>query len=787
MANVDLQLATGEHPRVHHFSVSEVISRDFHIQLVVNARDDLDPSDIVAKPASFTLSTPVGERAWTGVIASVEQAELGKDGRATYNVELVADLWLLKNRTRYRTFQHQTAAEIARTILADWDIEPVVKLSAKQPKLAFKVQYGESDYDFLRRTLIDAGISYSFAFEPESRRTLMILSDAPEQRAPLTEPVRFDRDFDEDAGGSPSRRTLYEVSVAAKTFAPRVTIADYDFRRPRQPVLATHDDRQSPHALFEQRRFEHGSSLAEISASGSSTPLADAHGSYRAEEEHARARAERDANRARSTSSKVTYRTTHVDLGAGTTFTVAGHPHPEMRSGLLVIESWISGGSADELACGGEAVPTNRPYVSSLNEASEGPTSFAGSGTKKETPAKGPRIQGVQTAVVVGPEGDDVYVDEHGRVRIQFAWDTDGAFDERSSCWVRVSQAAASAGSGYLQLPRVGEEVLVSFIDGDPEHPIIVGRLHNPTSPAPYAPAAHKSRATWKSPSASGTGNEITFDSRPNAELFYLQAQKDLSKIVMRDELEHTLGSRHVTIDGDLILSAKGKIVLQSESTVIVKGATPVVLDPPGAAPAPRRPAELSSGVVREEAVSAAARQNAALFELDPGSMKDAQKTAEARVADAKKYKGLAEKLGAKHDVPPALLLAMMSQESSFGRDLKGDGYSKKDGFGYGLLQVDRRYHEPSGGDPFGEEGAEQGVVIFKQSQSAVDKSHPSWTSSEKLAASLVEYNAGPGSATTQPSSAQAFASLDAPTGPSGDYARTIWSQATWFAQNLKW
>jgi phage baseplate assembly protein gpV len=499
-------------------------------------------------------------------------------------------------------------------------------------------------------------------------------------------------------------------------------------------------------------------------------------------------RARLAAEAADSASSRITFQSTWADLAPGVVFGVEGHPHPELAPGqrLLVVESWLSGGSADEMVAGGEAVAASKPFRPTF-KPSEGKGGSFASGSSQEKPSpNGPKINGVQSAIVVGPKGEEVHADELGRIRIQFAWDREGQFDEKSSSWVRVAQASAGAGAGTFDLPRVGDEVLVAFVDGDPNLPVVVGRLHNPTSPTPYSVPDHKTRATWKGRAGNGSANEITFEDKVDGGLFYVQAQHDLHKLVMQHEREHTLGDRHVSVDGDLILSAKGRIIIQSGEDVVLKGAPLVKLNPGEAPPSAVKPLELSTGQAKQGPESEAAKANERLFAMDPGEQPAARDAARSRIALAEQYKPLAETLGQKHGLPPAFLLGWMSQESGLGSDLDDKGFSKADGFGFGLMQVDKRYHTP-GGDPFGEGGAEQGINVLKQHLATIEKAHPAWTSEQKLAGALVEYNAGNGTASAQPLDPMSWARMDAATAPDGGYSRAVFAQAQWFAQNLKW
>lgn len=155
---------------------------------------------------------------------------------------------------------------------------------------------------------------------------------------------------------------------------------------------------------------------------------------------------------------------------------------------------------------------------------------------------KKPRIKGVQSAIVVGPRAgtakDEIHTDEFGRVRVQFAWDRENQFDERSSCWLRVSQGWGGGGYGMIALPRVGHEVLIEFFEGDPDQPIVVGRVYNNTTRVPYKLPENKTKSTWKSDSTPGSNgfNEIMFDDAAGSELVYVQAERNLEKLVKVDE-----------------------------------------------------------------------------------------------------------------------------------------------------------------------------------------------------------------------------------------------------------
>jgi type VI secretion system secreted protein VgrG len=157
---------------------------------------------------------------------------------------------------------------------------------------------------------------------------------------------------------------------------------------------------------------------------------------------------------------------------------------------------------------------------------------FAGAPFRPPQRTPKPRLVGVQSAVVVGPKGEEIHTDELGRVRVQFAWDREGKLDEESSCWIRVSQGWAGAAYGMAMIPRVGQEVLVGFANGDPDEPLVVGRMYNATAPVPHGLPANATVSAWRSDSSPGSEgyNEIRYDDAKGEELVYVQAEKNLRR-----------------------------------------------------------------------------------------------------------------------------------------------------------------------------------------------------------------------------------------------------------------
>jgi type VI secretion system secreted protein VgrG len=820
MSNALISLESGDHLDVRTFTVHEAMSASFQIDVVAMGAEDLDLRKITGRPASFGLSLRTGNRIWTGVCAQIAQTSVEPDGLSGYALRIVPVFWLLNHRRNHRVFQHMSVPEIVQKVLGEWRLPFDLKIDAgSYPKLESRVQYGETDHDFVRRLLVDAGISFFFDVPEGGKETHLVLADAPTAAAPRATPVPFMR----SPSGGEQAPHVTGVTLQHMVRPGRAVVRDFDFRRPSFPLAGVHSgEGGSVESLLEEYFYIPGASNVR-SDGGGNTPLADKDGAYRHTEKEAALRAQRHVEALRSAASRVTFNTSCGDLKPGTVFSMVGHPHPDLAGGkkLLVLSSFVTGEVNSEWHLGGEAVSAEIPFRPLITTAApadrhrsedEGPF-------KPLTNVDKPRIQGVQSAIVVGPKGEDIFADEYGRVRVQFPWDREAQGDEKGSCWVRVSQAWAGPGFGMITMPRVGQEVLVAFAEGDPELPMVVGRMFDTTSPLPYPVPENKTRTSLKSASKNGS-NEITFDDRADGELFYIAATKDLHKIVKKDELEQTRGNRHVTVDGDLILSAKGNVIIQAGKELLVKGGPKVNINPPGDVPQSEMPKELTGQQGQAQPApqpkpqpqpqpqpqtqpkpqpqpqpqpskSKAAQMNDRLLKMNPGGPTGKfQQIAAARKAQAEQYQELAKQIGEKYNIPPAMALAWMNRESAFGDFLNKDGYSKFDGQGFGLFQVDKRYHTPQGG-PADWHHIDQAMGIFNDYKGQIKAAHPGWTEDEYNAAALVAYNSGPDNARTRPSSPEAWAGLDGGTAhvadPNGDYSRDIWAEAQWYAKNLKW
>ena len=305
------------------------------------------------------------------------------------------------------------------------------------------MQYGESDFDFVCRLLEDAGLSFLFV-DSEDGPPLLVADDLRSGEERRSGPIPWL----DDASAAAGKSFVTDVRLAHEVRAGKLTIRDVDFRKSPNFQMIGAAEAAAPERRYERYRYLPGSFLIETGARGEEMPVADGAGAARHDPRVGQALAQREQPSKRAVSFR-----TNTHLAPGMLFAIALHPRPDLASDrrLLVTESALEGTHEGEHRCTGKAafITTDQVYL-----------------PKRSAPR--PRIHGVQSAVVVGPAGHEIHTDELDRVRVQFPWDREGRFDEHSSCWIRVSQGWAGGAFGMMALPRVGQEVLVGFIEGDP-------------------------------------------------------------------------------------------------------------------------------------------------------------------------------------------------------------------------------------------------------------------------------------------------------------------------------
>jgi type VI secretion system secreted protein VgrG len=557
---------------VRRFTIREALSSRFEVSVFARSPEpDIPLEPFLNKKASFTIRSGVvhvrhQERAWGGVVSHMEQLRVekptaGSRPLSTYYLRIVPRLWLLGHRRNHLVHQRKTVVQIVQDVLGEWGIAPALKLAKTYRVLDYVVQYGETDLAFVSRLLEWAGITYWFDFGG-GKDGLLTLDDHPEDAAERPGIPCVD-----NPSRASEREYVSQVRIGHRVRPGRFTTRDFDFRRKADyPLFGNSPRAPAPEDFYEQYHYLPGSTLAIDPKDGDgSTPVADDKGKVRSVEDKGKTLAERGLVSVRRDKRFLAFHTNCVDLAPGVAFTALGHPRDDVGHKVLITEFSLDGTPGGEWTHEGEAAFAATPWAPEI-----------------KTPR--PRVHGVETAVVVGPPGQEIYTDEFGRVRVQFAWDRKGKKDDNSSCWMRVSHGWAGTGYGSINIPRVGQEVLVSFLDGDPDQPVIVGRVYNAVRPIPkeVTQPKHQTRSTWMSDTSDHTDNsynEIRFEDEKTREYIYLQAQKDLQKLVKRDETERTGENR-----AELVGKNRSAIVAAIDATLVGVKHSVQIMEPPSPA-----------------------------------------------------------------------------------------------------------------------------------------------------------------------------------------------------------
>jgi type VI secretion system secreted protein VgrG len=536
-SNVQARLSVDDVLDVRRFRVTEHMSTLFDIDIVAHCQNPSLPFEsIVGRPATFEL---LASRTWEGICSRLELVSVAEGGYSTYHVRIAPTLWLTTQRRNYRIFQQMSEPQIVTALLGEWGIRHDLRIDpGRHKKRDYRVQYGESDYAFICRMLEDAGIA--FFFEDGGQ---LVLSDAPQSaspRAPLSFRVRSDRPT--------TRPYAVDVTIAQRVRPGRYVVQGLDYRRQPENQLASQAGISDPvEARLERFHYVPGAFLFGGDADGT-TPSADDRGATRHAPKDAAEVAQKRLEAKRAGTRQVSFTTNLHELCPGTVVSIEGHPNQVLADGgpLLVLGTDVSG-THHEWTHRCEAVSARAAYRPPLS-----------------TPK--PKVHGVESATVVGPPGEEIHTDEFGRVRVHFHWDRYNPMDQTSSCWIPVSQAWAGTGFGGINLPRIGQEVIIDFLGGDPDEPVVVGRVYTTPQPVPYGLPGNKTQSGWRSMSTPGGGgyNEILFEDAKGAELVNMQAERDMQTLVKNDQ--------RLTVRND-----RTKAVVNDETTTIGNDRTETV------------------------------------------------------------------------------------------------------------------------------------------------------------------------------------------------------------------
>ncbi len=496
------------------FKLTEGLSEPFRLELMLSSFDpNISFSALMDQSVTFTFwqgEQPV--RYLNGIVTSFG---LGKTGFVRTHYQMVVEPALARAafQSDSRIFQHQNSEKIIRTLLQKNRVEKVsFEPLPSDWEREYCVQYRETDLAFIERLAAEEGWYYYFDHCADSHELRF-------GHQSIASPILGTLTYNAKPAGDRSFACLWRFDYCRKVTTTSQTLRDYTFLNPNYNLEHQHHSQAS--ALTD--------SDTSKSAVNSATVYEkyDYPGRYKKDEQGNPFSLYRlESELALSETANAEGDDMRVVPGYG--FTLEGHANSAFNQDWLVVRVEHSGkqtGSLDEEA-GEEGnryentlflIPHNKPWRSPLKPR--------------------PIIRGTQVAHVTGPEGEEIYCDEWGRVKLQFPWDRLGNFDEHSSCWVRVVQGWAGAQYGNMMIPRIGHEVLVKYLNGDPDQPIVVGRTYHSTTEPPYELPKHKTRMTIKSKTHKGNGfNELRFEDEMGREEVFIHAEKDLNHIVKHDE-----------------------------------------------------------------------------------------------------------------------------------------------------------------------------------------------------------------------------------------------------------
>jgi type VI secretion system secreted protein VgrG len=501
------------------FEGEEQISGLFRYTLELLSEDDsLDFTQIVGKNATLTIALPSGDTQYVnGIVGRFVQA--GHSARfTTYFADLHPWFWLLTMNSNCQIFQNQSAPDIIKKVFSDLGFTDFKdSLTATYQPREYCVQYNESAFAFVSRLMEDEGIFYFFEHD-SSKHTLVLADDSSAYGScPGLDQAVMRQEF----ASEEKEDAVTECYLTQQVTVGQYKSDDYNFETPTTDLLATASGADVSRSLYEYpggfSTKDAGESRVGLRLTSLEVPAKTLKGSSSCRAFH-----------------------------SGCKFTLGGHYRQDVN-GSYVLSSVTHRGTQQEYSNLFEAFPASQTF-------------------RPPRVTSKPAIVGCQTAAVVGKSGEEIWTDKYGRIKVQFHWDQLGTNDENSSCWIRVAQGWAGKQWGGIFLPRIGQEVIVSFEEGNPDRPLVTGSVYNGQQTVPYTLPDEQTKSTVKSNSSKGGAgfNEIRFEDKADSEEIFIQAQKDMKVTVLNDLTTSVKQSRSTTIqekDDNLVVSQGNRTV----------------------------------------------------------------------------------------------------------------------------------------------------------------------------------------------------------------------------------
>jgi len=504
------------------FTGRESISRlfSFHLDLL-SEKNDIAFKDIIGQRVTIRvlLSDGSNERYFNGFVSRFAQSGSGTQ-LTSYQMEVVPWLWFLTRSADCRIFQNETIPDIIQDVFKTGGYTDFKNsVTGSYQPLEYCVQYRETDFNFVSRLMEQYGIFYYF--EHENGKHTLVMADSSSVHQPC--PDQQTASYNQTSGDLDSEDVITAWNMQQELHTGMYSLTDYNFETPAANLMA---NEPTVVEVGGNSNFEIYDYPGDHLTQSQGTAAAKVH----MQEEEASNIIVSGASVCRAFTS-------------GYKFDLKDHPRDDMNSTYVITEV---------------------QHVATVGSYSQGKTdspahysnqftcipSFVPFRPARITPK--PFVQGPQTALVVGKSGEEIWVDKYGRIKVQFYWDRLGQKDENSSCWIRVSQPWGGKGWGSMWIPRMGQEVVVSFVEGDPDRPLITGRVYNADQTVPYTLPDHQTVSTFMSRSSKGGGsgnyNEIRFEDKTGSEQIFINAERDMDQRVEVDSREFVGANRHLNV-----------------------------------------------------------------------------------------------------------------------------------------------------------------------------------------------------------------------------------------------
>ncbi|WP_434997134.1 type VI secretion system tip protein VgrG [Pectobacterium brasiliense] len=530
------------------FRLDEGLNRPFSLSLsLASELPDVDFGAVLDQSCELMIWYE-GElkRRVSGIISGFTQGDTGFR-RTRYQIEVRPALWRLGLRTNARIFQAQKPEAIIGALLEEAGItDYAFALRNEHAVREYCVQYRESDLAFITRLAAEEGLYFFHEYE-EGKHRVVFADDA----GALTKgPELF---FNLATQGLSEGEYVRRFHYAERVSTAEVELKDYSFKT---PAYGLSHKKMSGELAHQRESYQH----YDYPGRYKQDPSGKAFSGYRL-----------DALRSGAVTSEG--ESNCAGLMPGNTFTLTEHPNATLNAVWQTVSVTHVGQQPQALEeeSGGEPTTMSNSFA-----VVKGTTTW-----RAAMPYK-PMVDGPQIATVVGPAGEEIYCDQYGQVKLQFPWDRYGVSNDQSSCWVRVSQGWAGGQYGMIAIPRIGHEVIVSFLEGDPDQPIVTGRTFHATNPSPYPLPANKTRTVLRTKTHQGEGfNELRFEDQAGQEEIYIHGQKDLKALVENDVVWHIKHDAHTEIDNERVTRVKANdhLTVENEKRDHVKGGLSLTVD----------------------------------------------------------------------------------------------------------------------------------------------------------------------------------------------------------------